>query len=137
VRITKDVIADLIPLYVADEASADTRILVDEFCAAHPEMREILDVSRSGMLPPSPSLTADDQLRTLRRVRLFVAAQRWVFGLASFFTAMVLTTELSFENGHLVGARLLFSQSPLALGGLLLLAATLWIVYFRSKHRLR
>ena len=37
-EVTKDVILDLLPLYSADEASADTRALVEEYLAAHPEL---------------------------------------------------------------------------------------------------
>lgn len=37
-HITKDVINDLLPVYLAGEASADTRALVEEFLRADPSM---------------------------------------------------------------------------------------------------
>ena len=36
-KITKDIIADLYPLYAEQECSADTRALVDEYLKAHPQ----------------------------------------------------------------------------------------------------
>ena len=136
-KITRDVIADLLPLYVAGDVSADTRVLVEEYLAGDADMRSLLARQRTDSPLPPVDMPPDRELQALRRVRRSVAVQRWVFGLASFLTAMALTTELSFENGHLVGARLLFSSSPAILAELIIPAAVLWIVYFRSKRRVR
>ena len=40
-EVTREVILDLLPLYVADEASSDTRALVDEFLETDPELADI------------------------------------------------------------------------------------------------
>ena len=37
-NVSRNVIHDLVPLYLADEASADTRALIEEFLAADPEL---------------------------------------------------------------------------------------------------
>jgi anti-sigma factor RsiW len=137
VKITRDVVADLLPLYVAGDVSADTRVLVEEYLAGDADMKALLARQRMESPLPLVDMPPDRELEVLRRVRRSVAVQRWVFGLANILTAMALTTELSFENGHFVGARLLFSSSPPIFVELIVPAAILWIVYFRSKRRVR
>src|SRR6185436_12129442 len=41
-KITRDVIIDLLPAVASGEASADTRLLVEEFLASDPELKERL-----------------------------------------------------------------------------------------------
>ncbi|UCH09351.1 MAG: hypothetical protein JSU61_08915 [Fidelibacterota bacterium] len=64
-EVTKNVILDLLPLYSADEVSADTRVLVEEYLAAHPEfaaaVRESGARGLSGDIPVP--LTRDDQMK--------------------------------------------------------------------------
>jgi anti-sigma factor RsiW len=38
-KITRDIVLDLLPLYLAGEASADTRALVEEYVQTDPELR--------------------------------------------------------------------------------------------------
>ena len=40
-EITRNVILDLMPLYVADEVSADTKTLVEEYLEADPELAKV------------------------------------------------------------------------------------------------
>ena len=40
-EITRNVIEDLLPLYLADEASADTRMLVGEYLKTDPELADV------------------------------------------------------------------------------------------------
>lgn len=40
-KVTRDVILDLLPLYMADEASNDTRILVEEYLRSDPKLAQI------------------------------------------------------------------------------------------------
>ena len=70
-EVTKDVILDLLPLYSADEASADTRALVEEYLAAHPELAAAVRESGAGGLSrdiPVP-LTRDDQIKAYTRAK--------------------------------------------------------------------
>ncbi|MBN2245440.1 MAG: hypothetical protein JW755_06315 [Candidatus Aminicenantes bacterium] len=40
-KITKNVILDLLPLYLADEVSADTRALIEEYLESDPELAKV------------------------------------------------------------------------------------------------
>ena len=44
-KVTRDVILDLLPMYLADEASEDTRALVREYLEADPELAGIAEKS--------------------------------------------------------------------------------------------
>ena len=41
-EVTRDVILDLLPLYMADEVSADTRALVEEYLESDPSLQEVV-----------------------------------------------------------------------------------------------
>ena len=40
-EVTKDVILDLLPLYIADEVSEDTRVLIDTYLETDPDLSQI------------------------------------------------------------------------------------------------
>ena len=88
-KVTRDVVSDLWPLYVAGEASADTRALVDMFLADDPEFSERL--KRSGALPaadvPRPP---DAELAAFKRSRDLVYGRSWLRGLRLAALAMTI-----------------------------------------------
>ena len=49
--VSKDVIRDLLPVYLAGEASTDTRILVEEFLARDSQLRAVADAARTSDMP--------------------------------------------------------------------------------------
>lgn len=102
-NITNDVIADLLPLYLAGEASPGTRSLLEEYLREHPEfaatIREaaarnaaVLDVT-DVQVPP------DHEKATLERVRRFNQRRRVLLGLAMGFTLSVFA--FGFEGSHI------------------------------------
>ena len=46
-EVTRDVILDLLPLYLADEVSADTRALVDNYLETDPDLARMAEKSNS------------------------------------------------------------------------------------------
>lgn len=71
-EITRNVILDLLPMYMADEVSADTRQLIDKYLETDLELANIVKHSAKLGLPkdiPAP-LTRDDNLKA------FVKAKR-------------------------------------------------------------
>ena len=69
-NVTKEIINDLIPLYAANECSADTRALVDEYLQRNPqqaeELRRIMATSVPQAVPSAKSL---DEVRSFREAR--------------------------------------------------------------------
>jgi hypothetical protein len=70
-EITRDVILDLLPLYVANEVSEDTKKLVEEYMETDLEMRKIaLQTAMAELAGDIPSpLTEEDKLKAYRKTR--------------------------------------------------------------------
>lgn len=133
-----DVIRDLLPLYLAGEASPATRDLVEQHLAADPELARLAQtaardderrarVSREVAVPVTVEKTA---LRTTRRL---LRRRSRLLGLAIAFT--VLPFSFSFDGHEL---RLIFFEgSPWFCSLVLTAAAGLWIAYWWVSRRLR
>lgn len=70
-EITRNVILDLLPLYSADEVSADTRALVEEYLETDPELANIAKRLETMGKPkdiPAP-LSRDDQMEAYKKAR--------------------------------------------------------------------
>src|ERR1700676_4404489 len=101
-NVTRDVILDLLPLYLSGEASAATRTLVEEYIKQDPELAQQIRFQRDSFAPAVRSpLPPDLELRALRRTRSLLNWQRWLFALGIFFSATPLSNQFSFESGHL------------------------------------
>jgi anti-sigma factor RsiW len=138
-KVTRDVVMDLLPLYVAGEACADTRALVEEFLDGDPELRRqvqegrldtLLAAGTAGSVPP------DLELRALRRTRGLLRWQRLTYAWALTVSFLSLSSVISFEGGH-VHFRLLLAEYPAVLAPCLVLAASLWATYSLLRRRTR
>jgi len=70
-EITRNVILDLLPLYIANEVSDDTRILVEEYLKSDAELVKITQMSREMNLSeevPVP-LTKEDQMKAYEEAK--------------------------------------------------------------------
>ena len=69
--ITKDVILDLLPLYLADEVSEDTRTLVENYLETDKELADLAKQSAAMDLPGDipVSLTDEDKMKTYKKTR--------------------------------------------------------------------
>jgi len=79
-EITRNVILDLLPLYLADEVSADTRTLIEQFLESDQELANV--VKRSAELEfrkdvPAP-LTEEDEMEAYRKAKRLMT-QRTIF----------------------------------------------------------
>jgi hypothetical protein len=86
-NVTKDIINDLIPLYVANECSADTRALVEEYLQQHPhqaeELPRIITAPVPGAVPPAKGL---DEVRAFREARRRLRRRSWLMAIAIFLS---------------------------------------------------
>src|SRR5262245_38765619 len=85
-NITRDIITDLWPLYVAGEASTDTRGLVEEFLRQDPEFFRLLQDSREVDLLKTavPSLPPDQEVQALNRTKRLLHGWDWSLVLLLF-----------------------------------------------------
>jgi len=97
-EITRQVILDLLPLYLANEASADTRALIEEYLETDPELAAIAKRSAELELTsdiPVP-LTKEDKLEAYREAKRFI-----------FLRTAMLTISISFTVVCVLGLALL------------------------------
>jgi hypothetical protein len=138
-NVSRDVILDLVPLYLEGEASPASRALVEEYLKLDPNLAErIRLLGAEGFAPrPSSDLPPELELRALRRTRSLIGLQRWLFGLGITFTALALGMEMRFRNRGIQEFHLLLRDHPLGLGILLALGVGCLGAYFALRRRLR
>jgi len=84
-QVTKDLVRDLLPVYLAGDASADTRAVVEAFLAKDAELRAIAEAAGNYSLPPLEP-PASLEVRSLERTRRLLGRKNFWLGFASIFT---------------------------------------------------
>ena len=137
-KIERDVILDLLPLYVSHEASPATRELIEEYLKQDPDLAQRVRTYGAESLPkPAPHLPPELELRSLVRTRRLLGVQKWLFGLSIAFTAISLTTEIKFHDGRLGSIRPLILDYPFQFGIALALGIGCWVAYHAVRRNLR
>ncbi len=89
-EITRDVILDLLPLYLANEVSADTRTLVEKYLETDPELANIAEQSAAIELSediPVP-LTKEDKMETYREAKRLMFLRTVILAITISFTLL-------------------------------------------------
>ena len=138
-NVTREVILDLLPVYLAGEASPATRALVEEYLKQDADLAQRIRIQwADSFAKAAPSaLPPDLELRSLRRTRRLLGWQRWLFGFGIFFSAMSLSNEFSFQSGHIKEFHFLLRDYPSEFGACAVLGLACWIAYFSIRRRLR
>ena len=138
-NVTREVILDLLPVYLAGEASPATRALVEEYLQQDAELAQRIRLQiTDGLASAAPSaLPPDLELRSLRRTRNLLGWQKWLFGLGITFTALSFSSEISFRDGGIREFHFLFRDFPVLFGTLAVLAVVCWVGYYVIRRRLR
>lgn len=138
-NVTREVILDLLPVYLSGEASPATRALVEEYMKQDSELAQRIRLpwaENFAKVAPS-ALPPDLELRSLRRTRRLIGWQRWLFGLGISFTALSFTSQISFHDGGFKEFHFLIRDFPAQFGTCVALAMVCWIVYYSIRRRLR
>jgi anti-sigma factor RsiW len=139
VEITRNVIQDLLPLYLAGEACPETRALVDEFLAGDTTLAAEVERLKTGSLQPllpggtTMALPKDHDVQTLERTRSTIAHRSWNLGLAIAFTLMPLS--FVFTNGHIQW--MMARDTPSVAMASWAAAAGFWVGFVIHSRRLR
>ncbi len=126
-KVTRDVIMDLWPAYVAGEASADSRALIDEFVRNDPEFGEELR-RPADMVPASPLLPPDLEAEALTRTRQKLRGYRPLLLLALVFTGLAFGRIVS-DTAWQVSPRNFIATASVA--------AVFWVAFFVALWRMR
>ena len=87
-EITRNVILDLLPLYLAEEVSDDTRVLVEEYLESDPEIAEAARSSSANTKTEDIPLPRkkEDKMETYEKAKHRV--WMWIIGLAFVFATI-------------------------------------------------
>jgi hypothetical protein len=136
-NVTADVINDLLPVYLAGEASQDTRALIGEYLRSHPDVAEKLKAQAAKAAAALDTLTPSrEDLRekaTLERIRRF---NRHRMHLLGFSIAYTLVPFAVVGGGD--GIRwLMLRDDPKMAVYFWIAALGCWLGYFLMGRRLR
>jgi len=131
-NVTDDVLNDLLTLYLAGEASADTRALIEERARREPAFAAKLTSARAvdlgGALPAGAP--RDGELETLTRTRRAIRLRTIFLAGAMFFTVL----PLSFRGGD-GGIEFMFlGRQPGVVWAFWSVAAAAWVACY-VMHR--
>jgi len=89
-EISRNVILDLLPLYIADEASPETRALVEEYLDTDPELAKIADrLSGAELLDEVPiPITKEHEMEAYQEAKL--QQRRYIITLVAVIAAVFL-----------------------------------------------
>ena len=107
-EISRNVVLDLLPLYIADEASSETRQLVDQYLASDPELANIAKkLSNSELISEVPiPINKEREMEVYEEAKL--QQRKYIITLVAVVSAIIL---------FLMAA---------ALGGLFFLLPSIW-----------
>ena len=135
-KITRDVVTDLLPAYFANEASADTRALIEEFFHEDPEFARLAKEKNDTELLGAPArapLMKDQELETLIRTRAGLRLRSLWLAFAIAFTLFPLNC--TFSSKGLVW--IMIRDAPAAAETCIIAAIVCWVMFFRTKRKLR
>lgn len=125
-NITRDVILDLLPLYLADEVSDDTRTLVEQFLANDPALAKLVEQSNIQQWDDVPvPLNKENEMKTFEKTKQLLAQQRVLMGFAIFSTLMIVAV-----RGGEAGIHWLWRDLPQVGWLLIFVSVVFWGAYF-------
>jgi hypothetical protein len=134
-NVTQNVIHDLLPAYLAGEASADTVVLVEEFLRQDPDLTRTVEALRASPLPELPvALEPTKEKETLNMTKRLLRLRGVLMSFAIFLTLLPL--RFQFDSRQI---RWTFLQEapPQATALICLGALTSWVGFLYVRRRLQ
>lgn len=134
-KVTRDVVQDLLALELAGEASADSRALIEEYLDSDPEFaRQAAAARRTPLvLPPVPGPTPTAEKLALERTRSLLKTRSSTLAVAAIFTVL----PLAFAFDETGVTYWLIRDDPKVGLAWWATAAAMWIAHFAVRRRLR
>jgi hypothetical protein len=134
-KVTQSVIHDLLPAYLAGEASADTVALVEEFLRLDPDFARTVEALRATPLPEPPiALRPTQEKETLNMTKQLLWWRGVLMGVAIFLTLL----PLSFRFGDRQITWTFLQEAPPLVTALVCLGAvSCWGGFLYVRRRLQ
>jgi ferric-dicitrate binding protein FerR (iron transport regulator) len=127
-NVTRDIIADLYPLYLSGDVSADSRKMVETFLSEDQEFaRSLAETGRDSLAAyAQPSLPPDHELKTLAKVKRRLWGPMGLLQLAIFASCVAFGRIVSDTS---------FDVSPRKFIVTAVIAACFWVAFFVKLFR--
>ena len=131
-NISRNVIIDLLPLYLAEEVSEDTRQLVEDYLAKDPSIKKWVEQAQNPQLfEEIPSaLNKEHELKTLEKVKRYTQQRNLFMSMAFLFTGLLLA--FRFDGNDITW----FWNGTSAALPVFVLAFFSWIMFAHSVRKL-
>jgi len=131
-KITRDVITDLLPVYLAGEASNDTRSLVEEYLKENPEFGKRITEQETPLEHSSIKIRKETEMQTLEKTKKILSQRSLYLGFAIFSTLFPASIRGSSEEG----IRWMWEGTPIIPIASVLIAILMWILYANTNRKL-
>jgi hypothetical protein len=131
--VTRDVIKDLLPLYVSGEVSVDTKALVEGYLRLDPELERAVAAAKALELPKTTAPAASTAKAALDETRRLLKTRTETLVTAIVFTLLPFT--FTFDGSGVTF--LLIRDKPVVGSAWLFTAAVLWGWHLMVRRRLR
>lgn len=134
-NVTRDVVKDLLTVYLAGEASTDTRQLVEEYLRSDPELARDVEAVRAGHLglPAAPGLVPSAEKQALDATRQLLKNRTSTLVIAVLFT--LLPFSFVFDGSRVTFV--IFRDAPIIAIAWWATAAVMWAWHISIRRRLR
>lgn len=126
-KVTRNVILDLLPLVLADEAHEDTNALVEAYLASDPKMAALAEQAKNASKPPEIPipLTPETEMKSLEKTKHMMFQHNVFLFIAILFIFMFAISMVS-----------LLDEAPYAPPIFLGISGVFWFVYYRARKQL-
>jgi len=134
-NVTRDVVKDLITIYLAGEASSDTRALVEEYLEHDAELASDVAAARaeSLRLPPTSALPPTAEKEALEKTRQMIKTRTSTLVVATLFS--ILPLSFAFKGSTITF--LVIRDAPTVGLAWWATAAAMWVWHLGVRRRLR
>jgi hypothetical protein len=98
-KLTDDVMKDLLVVYLSGEASADTKALVEAYAREHPGFNDLIQAAGAETAPAAATPGKDVEMKSLQMVRQFVFLRSLFIGMGIAATLIPFTFVI--RNGEM------------------------------------
>lgn len=129
-KVTRDVILDLLPLYLADEVSEDTRALVEAYLATDPQLFQLAEKAIENDVLTNLSdipiqLTEDHEMKAFKKAKRLMVQHNVYLVLAVLFTFL-----------FAMGLTFIADERPIGPAIFLAVAGLFWYLFYRVNRTL-
>lgn len=133
-KLPRPVMDDLLTLYLAGEASPETRALVERYALENDDFAAAMHAAAEIPLTPPAEPAADAELRSLKMTRQFVFLRSLFMGMAIFFTLSPFSFVFNSQKGI---TWLMWDASHGLATSFLSIGAASWVAWWLMRREVR